>query len=475
MTSFKNRGLLAFCTLLLCACNQVHEMTTVENAEQILKSNLKAPDTYERKEADILWRGQTKSGQVAFIVKIEYSAKNLMGVPLPGCDFVAFYQETDQIHWDQTFGINDCQDRPGLINRMPRDVWIQTIATMNDFQYPGATNASVATSNAAAPPPASPQTNLSHPDPATSASDTQDNQADEQHLSSLPSNAVQTRFGILQAAGAPQGGLVATMHKSSTSIDRPEEPASVFFKKKFQQGDADIVLMESNEGTVCPARYTFFRITASKVVSSTEFGTCAETRDVSPESGKIIVRMTGFKGPFESPESQQAAAAQQFTYIYHNDTVTENGQLLGPGQQIDNTVALPTSKKPEIGQAQDDEAAQRRRARLQQFEGQDAEAPMPASTQNEAGSERTDLGYADKVRRRVRPNIVWVGETADLATVITVRCAPNGTILMASVARSSGNSQWDDAALRAVTRSDPMPLDVNGQAPKSFSIALRAN
>ncbi|HKT92020.1 MAG TPA: protein TolA, partial [Paraburkholderia sp.] len=32
---------------------------------------------------------------------------------------------------------------------------------------------------------------------------------------------------------------------------------------------------------------------------------------------------------------------------------------------------------------------------------------------------------------------------------------------------------WDDAALRAVQRSDPMPVDTDGKAPSSFKITLR--
>jgi colicin import membrane protein len=73
----------------------------------------------------------------------------------------------------------------------------------------------------------------------------------------------------------------------------------------------------------------------------------------------------------------------------------------------------------------------------------------------------------------VRPKIVWSGETSGLETVVSVRCAPTGTLLDARVSRSSGNEQWDQAALRAVQRSDPMPVDINGQAPASFTITLR--
>ncbi|SMG43791.1 cell envelope integrity protein TolA [Paraburkholderia susongensis] len=120
-----------------------------------------------------------------------------------------------------------------------------------------------------------------------------------------------------------------------------------------------------------------------------------------------------------------------------------------------------------------------RRARLAQMQGM---AGPPGSTGNGLGKSGTGSGsggnaaspgYADKVRRIVRPNIVWSGETEGLETVIAVRCAPTGTLLDATVSRSSGNPAWDAAALRAVQRSNPMPLDVNGKTPESFLITLR--
>ncbi|MFP4898768.1 TonB family protein [Paraburkholderia sp. BR14261] len=90
---------------------------------------------------------------------------------------------------------------------------------------------------------------------------------------------------------------------------------------------------------------------------------------------------------------------------------------------------------------------------------------------------RTDVSpsslYLERVARRVRPNIVWSGETDGVEATINVRCNRDGTLLSASVSRSSGNVQWDEAALRAVQRSDPMPLDVNGEAPATFAITLR--
>lgn len=99
---------------------------------------------------------------------------------------------------------------------------------------------------------------------------------------------------------------------------------------------------------------------------------------------------------------------------------------------------------------------------------------VPSDAHNSAvRANAANLGYPDKVRRRVRPNIVWSGETSGLESEISVRCSPSGTLLSATITRSSGNSSWDDAALRAVQRSDPMPLDVEGKTPASFKIVLR--
>ncbi|MBV8262102.1 MAG: TonB C-terminal domain-containing protein [Paraburkholderia sp.] len=81
--------------------------------------------------------------------------------------------------------------------------------------------------------------------------------------------------------------------------------------------------------------------------------------------------------------------------------------------------------------------------------------------------------YASRVSRRVRPNIVWAGPALELETAITVRCEPGGTIVSATITRSSGNAAWDTAALRAVLRSDPMPSDANGRTPREFVIDLR--
>jgi TonB family protein len=83
------------------------------------------------------------------------------------------------------------------------------------------------------------------------------------------------------------------------------------------------------------------------------------------------------------------------------------------------------------------------------------------------------VDYAEMVRQRVRPNIVWSGKARNQEAVIEVRCASSGSLESARIVRSSGDRGWDKAALEAVKRSDPMPRDENGEAPRVFTITLR--
>ncbi|MFM0552670.1 cell envelope integrity protein TolA [Paraburkholderia sediminicola] len=145
------------------------------------------------------------------------------------------------------------------------------------------------------------------------------------------------------------------------------------------------------------------------------------------------------------------------------------------------------AQKAAKAKAQADAAAQakkvdaERRARLAQMQGlatggtgsTTSDGLGKSGTGSGSGGTATSPGYSDKVRRAVRPNISWGGETGGLETVVSVRCSPTGTLLGATISRSSGNAAWDDAALRAVQRTDPMPQDINGKTPTSFLITLR--
>ena len=101
---------------------------------------------------------------------------------------------------------------------------------------------------------------------------------------------------------------------------------------------------------------------------------------------------------------------------------------------------------------------------------------MGKATGSGAGSGgKASPGYSDRVRRRVKPNIIFNGDVeGNPAAVVAVRLAPDGSILSKRLAKSSGSSDWDNAVLRAVERSDPLPRDEDGKAPSfEFTITFR--
>jgi colicin import membrane protein len=84
-------------------------------------------------------------------------------------------------------------------------------------------------------------------------------------------------------------------------------------------------------------------------------------------------------------------------------------------------------------------------------------------------------GYADKLVRRLRANLVApFAIQGNPSAVIEVKCAPTGALLGARIRRSSGNPHWDRAVLSAVEKSDPLPVDANGAAPSSLTITFQA-
>ena len=121
---------------------------------------------------------------------------------------------------------------------------------------------------------------------------------------------------------------------------------------------------------------------------------------------------------------------------------------------------------------------QQRQSELARLQAMANSAPTTGGVGNRAGTGAgaggaASPGYADRVRRRVKPNIIFTEEVAgNPAAVVTVQLAPDGSLLSARLTKSSGNAGWDNAVLRAVERSDPLPRDENGLAPAKVIITF---
>jgi colicin import membrane protein len=118
---------------------------------------------------------------------------------------------------------------------------------------------------------------------------------------------------------------------------------------------------------------------------------------------------------------------------------------------------------------------QQRRARLEALAQAAGANAGGAGAVGQGGGISGSPGYADKVQRRVKPNIMFDTQTlsGNPHTIVSIQCAPDGAVLNARIVRSSGFPAWDEAVLRAVQKSDPMPLDADGRAPSRFTITFR--
>lgn len=178
-------------------------------------------------------------------------------------------------------------------------------------------------------------------------------------------------------------------------------------------------------------------------------------------------------------KQQQLAEQQKQDQLKQQQLEDQQKQADAEAQKKADAQKAAKAKAQADAAAQAKKVDQERRARLAQMqgmaggEGSTGNGLAKSGTGSGSGGTATSPGYSDKVRRQVRPHISWAGATEGLETVVSVHCAPSGTLLGATITHSSGNQQWDDAALRAVQLTDPMPVDTDGKAPASFLITLR--
>lgn len=129
--------------------------------------------------------------------------------------------------------------------------------------------------------------------------------------------------------------------------------------------------------------------------------------------------------------------------------------------------AVTALQKQQIEQAR---AAQL--ARLRAVAGEGSGGVQGAASGNGAAGL---AAYADKVRARVRPNIIFNTDalSGNPAAVVAVELAPDGALLSKKIVRSSGYADWDAAVLLALERSAPLPRGADGTVPPRFTITFK--
>lgn len=82
--------------------------------------------------------------------------------------------------------------------------------------------------------------------------------------------------------------------------------------------------------------------------------------------------------------------------------------------------------------------------------------------------------YGGRIRARIKPNITFAEDVVgNPAAEIEVRCAPDGTIVSRTLIKSSGNSAWDHAVIKAIDKTETLPRDTDGRVHSPLLITFR--
>ena len=94
----------------------------------------------------------------------------------------------------------------------------------------------------------------------------------------------------------------------------------------YRLGNSDVVLIQDNGGTACPAQLYFVTVSTSGVKATSAFGTCTDLINAKQVADSISVTMPGFMGPFESKAAQRKAAKEKHVYLFKGGILTEYGK-----------------------------------------------------------------------------------------------------------------------------------------------------
>ena len=94
---------------------------------------------------------------------------------------------------------------------------------------------------------------------------------------------------------------------------------------------------------------------------------------------------------------------------------------------------------------------------------------------NAAAASKALAGWTDKIRAKIRGNIAVAQEPkGNPEATVLVTLLPSGDVLDAKLVISSGNSLYDDAVIRAILRSSPLPKpDTPGVFSRNLQLKFR--
>jgi colicin import membrane protein len=125
---------------------------------------------------------------------------------------------------------------------------------------------------------------------------------------------------------------------------------------------------------------------------------------------------------------------------------------------------LEEEKKRKQREEQEKKLAKLREENLKHMQALAGGTGAPSATGNAQRSSGPSDSWGDRIRARVKPNIVFTDDIAgNPSAEVEVRLAPDGTITGKRLMKSSGNKAWDEAVLRALDKTETLPRDTDGR------------
>ena len=87
----------------------------VDQAAEIIKTQLKSPSSFKKVNGQIIWQGSNADGLPAYVVSVAFDSANSFGASLRGCMFVSFSETKDKkITWNNNYGVRDFSEMSRL-------------------------------------------------------------------------------------------------------------------------------------------------------------------------------------------------------------------------------------------------------------------------------------------------------------------------------------------------------------------------
>lgn len=134
-------------------------------------------------------------------------------------------------------------------------------------------------------------------------------------------------------------------------------------------------------------------------------------------------------------------------------------------------------RKQQQEREEEKRVAQLREQNLKRMQGLAGATGPSDSTGTAARSSGPSATYAGRLAAHFQRHVVFPGGVETISgnpqAVVQVRVSPTGEILSARLSKSSGNPAWDEAAVRAIERSERIPADVDGRYVNDFPVLMR--